>query len=285
MKVDFDFGKDIRIVRATLQMSQVDFADALDVTNVTLSLWENGKAIPSKSQVEALYRFAEENGLPINTMKARFFEDDANGKKLLFHGSRRGIAFPIDLAHGNPKSDFGAAFYLGETLQQAGSWVNEMPEGSVYCFYFDPQKLNIMRFGVGRDWALAVCYYRGYLEGKEEHPLIQNLIKKIEEADVIVAPIADNLMYDTLRQFSSGYMTDEQCFHALSANHLGLQYILRSERSLNSVTPIARLYLAELERTKYAEIKRSEAMNGFAKLRISLSEYQNKGLYIDGILS
>ena len=285
MKVDFDFGKDIRIVRATLQMSQVDFADALDVTNVTLSLWENGKAIPSRNQIEALYRFAEEHGLPINTMKARFFEDDAKGEKLLFHGARREIAFPIDLIHGNPKSDFGAAFYLGETLQQAGSWVSELPEGSVYCFYFDHQNLNILRFGVERDWALAVCYYRGYLEGKEKQPLIQTLVQKIEQADVVVAPIADNLMYDTLRQFSSGFMTDEQCFHALSANQLGLQYILRSEGSLSSITPIGRLYLAELERARYAKIKQAESMNGFAKLRISLSEYQNKGLYIDGILS
>ena len=102
---------------------------------------------------------------------------------------------------------------------------------------------------------------------------------------MVIAPIADNLMYDTLRQFSSGFMTDEQCFHALSANQLGLQYILKSERSLGNITPIARLYLAELERARYAKIKQIESMNGFAKLRISLSEYQNKGLYIDGILS
>lgn len=49
------------------------------------------------------------------------------------------------------------------------------------------------------------------------------LVEQIDEVDYIIAPIADNQMYDTLTAFSLKQITDEQCLRALSANNLGSQ--------------------------------------------------------------
>ena len=283
--LDYDFSHDFIFVRSALGLTQIQLANQLKVTNVSLSHYESGKSKPRLSVVERLYKFAFDNGMDLNLLKTRFLEDDASGRKLLFHGSRDGIKGEVDLAHGNPKSDFGMGFYAGETLQQGATWVSQYEKGSVYCFYFDERGLKTLRYDVGRDWMLAVCLFRGYLKDKEDHPLLKNLKKEIDKADYIVAPIVDNVMYETLHEFSEGMLTDEQALHALSANHLGYQYVFKTESSIKAIVPAARLYLCEEERRKYEAVKETERHNGVSKLRISRVEYQNKGSYIDGIFS
>ena len=283
--IDYDFSHDFIFVRTALGLSQIQLASQLRITNVSLSHYENGKSNPREYVVESLYQYALNKGIDLNALKTRFFEDDASGKKLLYHGSRNGIEGEIDLRHGNPNSDFGLGFYAGENLRQGATWVSQYEKGSVYCFYFDEKGLKPLRYDVGRDWMLAVCYFRGYLKDKEGHPLLNELQRRIDEADYIIAPIADNVMYETLREFSEGMLTDEQALHALSANHLGYQYVFKTESSLKRVEPVARLYLCQEERRRYESMKETERANGIAKLRISRVEYQNKGSYIDGIFA
>ena len=283
--IEYDFASDFILVRTALGITQVELANILGITNVTLSKYESGRSAPKPIVANALYRLAFENGIDINLLKTRFLEDDAKGKKLLFHGSRSGINGPIDLSHASPTSDFGIGFYAGETLRQAATWINEYAESSVYCFYLDAKGLKKMRFDVNREWVIAVCLYRGYLKQFESHPTLVELRKKIESADYIEAPIADNVMYETMKEFSEGLLTDEQTLHAISANQLGYQFVLKNQLSLDALKPVAKLFLGQDERKKYGAVKEEERKNGISKLRLSRVQYQNKGSYIDGIFS
>ena len=283
--VDYDFATDCLFIRNALGLTQSEFAQKIGVSFVMVSHYETGKNAPKAALMERVYRLAEDNGISVNLLKTRFLEDDAQGKKLLFHGSRGGIQGEIDLSHGNPNSDFGIGFYAGETFRQAATWVNEFPGSSVYCFYFEPTGLKGLNLDVGRDWMLAVCFFRGYLPGKESHPVMAPLLQRIDNADYILAPIADNVMYETLREFSEGFLTDQQCLHAISANRLGYQYVFRTDKALGHLEARQRLFLSQNERREYDDVKHRERNNGIAKLRVARIEYQNKGEYVDAVFA
>ena len=228
---------------------------------------------------------AIDEGLRINEIKTKFYDDDKKNKVLLFHGSKHGINGELSLKHSNPFSDFGAGFYLGESYTQASSWVCDVDEGSVYCFYLDTNKLKVVKFDVDLEWALAICINRGYLKEKENHPLIKEIKNKINNADVIYAPIADNVMYLTIQEFAEGFINEEQCKHALSANHLGMQYVIKNETTLNKLEPISRLYLCKKEKDIFKELKAEEEKGGQDKVRAARIKYRNKGRYIDEIFN
>ena len=280
---DYDFAYDITFIREMLDLSQEEFASELDVSQITMAMWETSKTIPNKSSLEKIYNFAIDKGININQIKTRFFDDDKKDRVLLFHGSNYGINGEISFEFSNPRSDFGIGFYLGENLTQAASWVCDSNYGSVYCFYAKLDSLKIIKFDVDLDWILAVCLNRGFLDEKINHPVIKKLKKRIENADVIFAPIADNVMYLTIQEFANGFITDEQCKHSLNANHLGMQYVFKSEESLEHLQSIARLYLCERERDHYRDIKIAEEVNGQNKSKAARIEYRNKGRYIDEI--
>jgi len=68
---------------------------------------------------------------------------------------------------------------------------------------------------------LTIACYRGTLEKYESHPMIQKLIEKSRDYDYIIAPIADNRMFQIINSFINGEITDEQCKHCLAATKLG----------------------------------------------------------------
>ena len=252
---DFQFRYDIKMIRELLDFSQEELADVLHTTQITVNKWEQGLDIPSVKFLEQIYELAINNGIDINKIKLSFYEDDAKDRTLMFHGSKNGIFGDLDLNHANIKSDFGIGFYLGENLEQAATWVCDSDNGSVYCFYAKIDGLKIRRFDVDINWILAICINRGYLQDRIDSPIIKRMIEEIDSLDVIIAPIADNIMYLTIQEFADGFITDEQCAHALSANHLGMQYVFKSKRALNYLQKITRLYLCEKEKEKYKTIK------------------------------
>lgn len=87
--------------------------------------------------------------------------------------------------------------------------------------------LKNLNFNLDQDCMLAIAYYRGKLNDYKNHPIISEIIKKIEDADYIYAPIADNRMYQIIEQF-----IDEQCKHCLAAINLGKQYVFLTEKAI-----------------------------------------------------
>lgn len=74
---------------------------------------------------------------------------------------------------------------------------------------------------------LTIVYFRGRLNGYGDHPIIKNLIHKLEGVDYLVAPIADNRMFRIIDSFIEDEIIDEQCIHCLAATNLGFQYIFK----------------------------------------------------------
>lgn len=102
--------------------------------------------------------------------------------------------------------------------------------------------------------------------------------------DYIVAPIADNRMFEIIDSFIDGEITDVQCQHCLSATNLGNQYVFVSEKALKKVSILERCFLAGEEKNSYLNAKKEFNELNRDKVKIARRQYRGNGKYIEEIL-
>jgi len=241
----------------------------------------NEQDLPSKLTLEKIYSYPYERGLNLSKSKSALFEDDAKERKLLFHGAKGDIEGDIDTNHSIPPNDFGNGFYAGESLSQGATWVASSQSASVYCFYANLKGLKARTFYANRNWLYAILYYRDAFQGYIIPSEATDLIKQIEDADIVIAPIADNEVYATIRAFANSEITDEACIHAISATNLGNQYVFKSGKACKRLQLIDRFYLCEQEKADYIAAKKDLGQEGLEKARLAKIEYRREGKYFD----
>ena len=283
--MNYKFSEDLKAIREILGITQGELAEKLGVQQVTISRNENGKTKPSEKLLEQVYSFALDNNIKLGRLKEMLWlENIKSGHKLLFHGAKRAIEGEISPSKSRMNNDFGQGFYTGESYEQAVSFVSGFEKSSVYYLDFDDSNLKWKEYEVNQEWMMTIAYYRGALETYENHPVIKKLIKNKEKYDFIIAPIADNRMFQIINSFISGEITDEQCKHCLAATNLGKQYVFASEKSVKKIKILERSYISSNER-EYLKTRRSEESKlGEDKVKLARIQYRGKGLYIDEIL-
>ena len=127
-------------------------------------------------------------------------------------------------------------------------------------------------------------YYRGALKQYENHPTVVKLVRESRSCDYVIAPIADNQMYQMIRSFIDGEITDEQCKHCLAATKPGAQYVFLDERASSRIRVVERCYLPLNKRKYYAQIREDQARLGSDKVKLARIQYRGKGKYIDELL-
>ena len=283
--MNYNFSEDLKSIREILGLSQSELASQIGVEQVTISRNELGKTAPSEKLLESLYTFAFEKNIKINRLKEMFWRDDLGKyEKLLFHGAKSEIDGNIDIRRGRHNNDFGQGFYTGESYEQAISFVSGFDNSSVYYISIDDRNLKCKRYEVNQEWMMTIAYYRGKLDEYRNHPIIKSLIEKSRDCDYIIAPIADNRMFQIINSFIEGEITDEQCKHCLAATNLGMQYIFISEKAVSQAKLVERCYISNNERKYYKNIRLEESKLGADKLKLARKQYRGKGQYIDEIL-
>lgn len=131
---------------------------------------------------------------------------------------------------------------------------------------------------------LVIAYYRGRLNEYKNHILIKTIVSKVESADYIIAPIADNKMFSLINNFIDGELTDEQCKHCLSSTNLGNQYVFRTTKSLKTLKELSRLYMCDNEKENYLIAREESIKIGNNKVKAARSKYAGQGKYITDIL-
>lgn len=230
---------------------------------------------------EKFYSTIYKKGYRLNLVKEEFLKE-INENKVLFHGSKKGLQL-ISVNEGRNNCDFGKGFYLGETYEQAISFVCENSKSSVYSFTYDLTNKKVVEFTCSIEWMLAICYYRGTIRKFEENKKVLEIVKKIESADVIIAPIADNRMFYIMSLFANGDINAEVALHSLSASKLGNQFVFKTENALNSLKPCEKYYLCEDERSFYRNKLNLRTAEIETKLKLAKREFRN-GLFIEELL-
>ncbi len=278
----FDVVKDIERIKQYFELNDEELACKVSISRANLIRYQNGTLIPSFCSLENIYSFSYTSGLDLNLIKSRFLQENRNGNILLFHGARNVIEGEIDNAHSIKPNDFGSGFYLGTNLTQAAMWICLSSSGCVYPFYFENKdNLKYKEFSSSREWLYAVLYYRGAFEGKQIPKQVLDIVNEIEKLDYIIAPIADNRVYELINSFIKGEITDEACLHAISLTDLGKQYVLKSNDAIKSLNNIECLYLPKEEKNYYLKVKNAQVEEYTKQVKMALLEYRRKGKYID----
>lgn len=284
--MDYNFDKDFKAIRDVLDISQKEFAKVLDTEQKTISNIESKDSYPSKTIVESAFTYAFKKDVKINKLKELLCRDNlSHDEKLLFHGSKGEIKGDIDVNFGRGNNDFGKGFYTGESYEQAVSFISTYDDPSVYFMSFDDSDLKCKRYSVDREWMMAIAYYRESLEEYENHPLIEKIIKESRDCDYIIAPIADNKMFETINEFIEGNLTDEQCKHCLAATNLGMQYVFLTEKAASRLKIVERCYVCDKEREYYKKLKEDYRKLGNDKVKLAKAQYRGVGKYIDEVLA
>ena len=272
---------DVNRITEYFGLSLEQFSNQIGLSRMQLFRLSNEENAPTKATLEKIYSFPYERGVSLNKGKSAIFVDNEKGKKTLFHGTSVDIKGEIDAHHSIPPNDFGDGFYVGETLAQGATWVANNDYASVYCFHADLEGLRKMTFYADRRWLYAILYYRNAFRGYEIPSEITKLVQEIENADIVVAPIADNEVYQTIQAFANSEITDEACIHAISATNLGNQYVFKNNEACRRLEFIDRLYLCEKEKEEYRITKKTLGKEGVEKARLAKIEYRREGKYFD----
>lgn len=282
---DFALCIDIEIVMELLHITAQELADSIGVTATTISRWRKSEEQVSSSNLNAFYNFAFGKGIRLNKIKEQLFKEECNSNStILFHGAKTYIDGQISIERSKNTNDFGKGFYCGESLEQSAMFVAGYPESSLYILEFDKTDLSYAQLNVDRDWMLLIAYFRNKLAYYANHPIIQNLLAKLEGVDYIIAPIADNRMFEIIDSFIEGEITDVQCQHCLSATNLGNQYVFVTDRALSQLQIKRHCYLASEEKSYYLTYKHEESRIGNDKVKVARKQYRGQGYYIEDIL-
>ena len=121
----------------------------------------------------------------------------------VYHGSDTVVQKPRIL-HSKRRMDFGSGFYTTQSRTQAEKWARSVrrrrdsPEAFVTEFdYEEKPGMNVLIFdGPFAEWFDFIIRNR---KGTFTH-----------DYDIILGPVADDSVYDTLFLFESGYITREE---------------------------------------------------------------------------
>lgn len=284
--MDFRAAEDIETVIDLLEMSIDEFAKELEVSRVTVNNWLSGRKDISEKNMSAFYEYTFHKRIRLNKIKEQLYTEELTGKSeiLLFHGAKEKIQGKLRLDCSKRRNDFGNGFYCGESLEQSAMFVATFPLASLYMLKFNCAGLKKREFGVSRDWMLMIAYFRERLGEYANSEMINRLVKENAGIDYIVAPIADNRMFEIIDQFIDGEITDVQCQHCLSATNLGNQYVFVSQKALDQIEILERCYLADAEKESYLNSRQESYEINQDKIKIVRKQYRGQGNYIEDIL-
>lgn len=282
------YADDMQVIEDIFEdYTLADICSKMDLSETDYLAIKHGEIEPTKQQLENIYNFAYNKGLYLNEIKwGECVDEFQQGRtKVGSHGSRVNIKGNIRLDVSGESNDFADGFYVGQHISQAGMFVGEEPNSSLYILTFNTEDLDIAAFNVGVDWMLAVAYYRNKIPQYADHPKIRAIRDKVDNCDYVFGPIADNKIFEVIDAFTEGLITDQQCLYALSATHLGYQYVLKTQKALEHLEMKEHLYYCAAEKAMYNKESDVETNTSMNKALIAKKRYADRGQYITELLS
>ncbi|MBQ9156951.1 MAG: DUF3990 domain-containing protein [Eubacterium sp.] len=168
---------------------------------------------------------------------------------LVYHTGYQIIKEP-DVHYGRKNADFGQGFYMTGNMEFSERWARER-KGYDTClntYELDLTGLSIHRFSRDEAW---FDYIYDNRRGKPD---------ALPEADVIIGPIANDTIYDTMGIFTSGFLSKDQVMEMLLAGPAYEQIVLKTEAAAGKLSWQSVKILTPEDILKYRDVvKREEA--------------------------
>ena len=136
----------------------------------------------------------------------------------LYHVSNVEITTP-DLKRGRKNADFGQGFYLTPDEEFARKWAEDYAVLNIY--ELDTEGLDIHEFSRDKAWF--------------EYIFNNRRVKDMLSTDVVIGPIANDTIFDTLGIISSGFLKPEDALSLLLVGPCYTQVAVKTEKALNKL--------------------------------------------------
>lgn len=160
---------------------------------------------------------------------------------LLYHAGFEYIRQP-DVHYGRKNADFGQGFYLTAEEEFAHRWAKLRKDQKTIVNVYELEVANLCVHTFQRD-AAWFQYIYGNRHGKAD----------ALEADVVIGPIANDTIYDTLGIITSGFLSPEESMELLMIGPTYQQITLKSERAVQQLRWLRGDVLTEAEVASYRQ--------------------------------
>ena len=171
---------------------------------------------------------------------------EKNNRILLYHTGRLEIRKP-DIHFGRKNADLGQGFYLTPDEAFARRWAKEQKDGQAVMNTYEMDLSGLKVFRFTRDLA----WYDYLLANRSGRP--DNL-----ENDVIIGPIANDTLYDTLGIITSGFLSREEALKLLRIGPEYTQVVVKTEKAVQQLTWLSAQKLEEEETLHFQEVLKRE---------------------------
>ena len=279
----------IKKIRTSLNMSQTELAELLNISFATVNRWENGRAVPNKLAQSTLYELCKTNNVPVYDMviekiksKAEDIKIDGN-RVLLYHGSKSGIERNIE-PKSRSKCDFGKGFYMGTEPSQALTLICDYDKSKFYIVSVAVDELEILDVPANLEWAMIVAYHRGRMEKIKGTEFYKKYHDIANNKDMIVGSIADDRMFYVIDNFFLGNITNAALVNSLAALELGKQYVAITQKACDYVKIECEVELSYLERQFLKDVAGENREKGTSLANDICKNYRREGLFFDELL-
>ena len=172
----------------------------------------------------------------------------------LYHTGDKKIRAP-DIHIGRKNADFGQGFYLSPDRDFACRLAGK--NGIINTYEMDLTVLKVLHFTRNADWFDCIC------QNRRGHDTC--------DADVVIGPIANDTIFDTMGIISSGFLKPEVALKLLLIGPEYIQAAVKSEKAASQLTWISSGSILRLE--EEARRKEQEAYQElFAKTMEQLTD-------------
>lgn len=281
--MEYSFISDINLICDYLSLTHEKLAEELGISFETISRIVNKDIVPSNELLEKFYSFVYNKGIELNRLKVEHYKKNHN--VILFHGSKDQITGDISLSYSRKNVDLGVGFYAGDNYEQSLDFVCLTKTGSVYVLDADYADLKILNLDVSLKWLLYIAINRSLLEEYKDTKMYQSLVGEMNLYDVIIAPIADNRMFDTIDDFVSSAISSEQAIHALKELSLGKQIVFKTTKAIKHIKMLERLYLSKAEKDNATKHKLQKIEEATKYISNAYASHIREGKYINEVFS
>ena len=190
----------------------------------------------------------------------------AMGKFMIkvYHAGYVEIPVP-DIKRGRVNADFGQGFYLSDNYDFASLWVREKNRADIIVNFYelDESGLNILRFDRDEKWFRYVFFNR------------RSMPDSYADFDIIIGPIANDTIYDTMGIMTSGYLSDDEALKLLCVGPQYTQIVLKTQKAADNLHFLSALALSKetIEANKkIAAANEAEYLKLFAQTMESLED-------------
>jgi len=178
----------------------------------------------------------------------RFLYKRKNMKTIRLYHTGFWIIEKPDLKIGRKNADFGQGFYLSDDAEFSRRWARQRKDMTTYLneFELDLDGLNYRRFSRDSEW---LDYILGNRNGQPD---------PLADLDVIIGPIANDTIYETMGIITSGVLQKDQALELLKIGKTYEQTVIKTEKGLSLLRFIKADIITPQESKTYLEMLHQE---------------------------